>query len=453
MIKIDKMTDNINLYDTLLEQSLLGSVFIDISIYFQIEHLSTDIFYYEHHKIIFENLKEVYKEKGTVDLLLLLEHMKSKGILESVGGASYLTSLSTVVTTTSNIHHYIDVLEELAYKREVVKSCYKLINNIREGEDINTSLNLFEQITKIDSDIKTDNTLKSIMQSIFDDLNNGEPVNKLTTGISIIDKCTNGIANGELVTIGAHSGVGKSALAINIAINSYLKGKRVLIVSREMTKEQVAERVILSNTGMSKKKYESRDFNDNDWESIIKTMEKFSTEEVKIDDKISTLQEIKRELREFKPDILVVDYVQLLTPSNSKEMRERQVAELSRELKKITSDYGIIVIQLTQLAEKGMGNYRPHGESYTRESRAIYHDSNIVIYIHNVTEEKELEQAFNKTVFKERGSLEDMKTTLDSYKERGIKFIELIVDKNRSGEVGSKYYWFKGSDLSYHPVS
>lgn len=452
MIKIDKMTDNINLYDTLLEQSLLGLVFIDISVYFKIEHLSKDIFYHEPHKIIFENIKEVYKEKGTIDLLLLLEHMKSKGILESVGGASYLTSLSTVVTITSNIHHYINVLEELAYKRKVVNSCYKLINNIREGEDINTSLNLFEQITKIGSDIKTDNTLKNIMQSIFDDLNNGKPVNKLKTGISIIDECTNGIANGELVTIGAHSGVGKSALAINLAINSYLKGKRVFIVSREMTKEQVAERVILSNTGISKKKYESRDFNDNDWESIIKTMEKFSTEEVKIDDKISTLQEIKRELREFKPDILIVDYVQLLTPSNSKEMRERQVAELSRELKKITSDYGIIVIQLTQLAEKGIGNYRPHGESYTRESRAIYHDSNIVIYIHNVTEEKELEQAFNKTVFKERGRLEDMKATLDSYKERGIKFIELIVDKNRSGEVGSKYYWFRGSDLSYHPV-
>lgn len=453
MTEIDKMTDEINLGNILLEQSVLGSVFIDKTVFFKIEHLSIDIFKHESHRIIFENMKEVHKEKGTVDLLLLSERMESKGILKSVGGVSYLTSLSTVVTTTSNIHYYIDILEELAYKRKVVKGCYKLINNIREGEDINTSLNLFEQITKVDSDIKTDNTLKSIMQSIFDDLNNGEPVNKLTTGISIIDTCTNGIANGELVTIGAHSGVGKSALAIKIAINSYLKGKRVLIVSREMTKEQVAERVILSNTGITKKKYESRDFNDNDWESIIKTMEKFSTEEVRIDDKISTLQEIKRELREFKPDILVVDYVQLLTPSNSKEMRERQVAELSRELKKITSDYGIIVIQLTQLAEKGMGNYRPHGESYTRESRAIYHDSNIVIYIHNVTEEKELEQAFNKTVFKERGSLDDMKATLESYKDRGIKFIELIVDKNRSGEVGSKYYWFKGSDLSYHPVA
>ena len=158
MIKIDKMTDNINLYDTLLEQSLLGLVFIDISVYFKIEHLSKDIFYHEPHKIIFENIKEVYKEKGTIDLLLLLEHMKSKGILESVGGASYLTSLSTVVTITSNIHHYINVLEELAYKRKVVNSCYKLINNIisiAKTACLQWSFSLFDNFVLITSANKT----------------------------------------------------------------------------------------------------------------------------------------------------------------------------------------------------------------------------------------------------------------------------------------------------------
>lgn len=103
-------------------------------------------------------------------------------------------------------------------------------------------------------------------------------------------------------------------------------------------------------------------------------MEAFSTDDIKIDDKISTIQGIKKELRSFKPDVLIVDYVQLLIPNSFKNSRERQVAELSRELKKITIDYGIIVLQLIQLAEKGTGNYRPHGESYTRESRAIYHD-------------------------------------------------------------------------------
>ena len=141
-----------------------------------------------------------------------------------------------------------------------------------------------------------------------------------------------------------------------------------------MTKEQVAERIILSHTGISKKKYEDRSFNSEDWQRIVKTMEAFSTDDIKIDDKISTIQGIKKELRSFKPDVLIVDYVQLLIPNSFKDSRERQVAELSRELKKITIDYGIIVLQLIQLAEKGTGNYRPHGESYTRESRAIYHD-------------------------------------------------------------------------------
>lgn len=141
-----------------------------------------------------------------------------------------------------------------------------------------------------------------------------------------------------------------------------------------MTKEQVAERIILSHNGISKKKYEDRSFNSEDWQRIVKTMEAFSTDDIKIDDKISTIQGIKKELRSFKPDVLIVDYVQLLIPNSFKDSRERQVTELSRELKKITIDYGIIVLQLIQLAEKGTGNYRPHGESYTRESRVIYHD-------------------------------------------------------------------------------
>ncbi|MDU6984385.1 MAG: DnaB-like helicase C-terminal domain-containing protein [Terrisporobacter othiniensis] len=136
----------------------------------------------------------------------------------------------------------------------------------------------------------------------------------------------------------------------------------------------MAERIILSHNGISKKKYEDRSFNSEDWQRIVKTMEAFSTDDIKIDDKISTIQGIKKELRSFKPDVLIVDYVQLLIPNSFKDSRERQVAELSRELKKITIDYGIIVLQLIQLAEKGTGNYRPHGESYTRESRAIYHD-------------------------------------------------------------------------------
>lgn len=441
-----------NIHNTQAEQTILGAILLDKNIIYEVESLSSNVFYNEAHRIIFNRMLELHKKGVVIDIITLIDKLKINNELEAIGGIAYLTSLGTIVPTTSNIKYYIKIVEELQQKRNIVQASYKLIEDIRSGEDINTSLNTFETVTEQKNEVKTDSTLRSIMTNIFDDLNSGEKVDKLKTGIPIIDKCTNGIAKGELVTIGANSGVGKSALAIKIAINSFLKGKKVLIISREMTKEQVAERIIFSHTGISKSKYENRDFNENDWQRIVRVMETFSTDDFKIDDKISTMQGIKKELRSFKPDILVVDYVQLLTPNSSKDSRERQVAELSRELKKITIDYGIIVFQLTQLAEKGTGNYRPHGESYTRESRGIYHDSNIVIYIHNVTEEKELMQAHKKTVFKEKGSFDDMKITLERFKESGTKFIELIVDKNRSGEVGSNYYWFKGADLGYYPV-
>lgn len=118
----------------------------------------------------------------------------------------------------------------------------------------------------------------------------------------------------------------------------------------------------------------------------------------------------------------------------------------------MTSDFDMVVIQLTQLAEKGIGNYRPSGESYTRESRAIYHDSNIVIYVHHVTEEKEIEIAHNSTALKERQSKEATKEMLKRFEDNGTRLIEMIVDKNRSGSVGSGYYWFSGNEMAYYPI-
>ena len=223
-------------------------------------------------------------------------------------------------------------------------------------------------------------------------------------------------------------------------------------MSREMSKRQVAERILLAHSGITKEQYENRDFDDKAWVKIVETMEMFSTDDIIIDDKISTIQEIKQAVRHFKPDVLIVDYVQLLAPNNPKDSRERQVADISRELKKMTSDFEMIVIQLTQLAEKGIGNYKPSGESYTRESRAIYHDSNCVIYVHHVTEEKEIEIAHNRTVLKERQNKEETKEMLKRLEGIGTRLVEIIVDKNRSGSVGSDYYWFSGKEMSYYPI-
>ena len=414
--------------------------------------LSEELFYYDNHKDIFRAIMYLYKQDKPLTKAGVSERLNQLDLLDEIGGKQYIDSLEDEIPNKYFLVPYIGELKELAYKRMVVESAQKLIEGTESGEDINTLLDKFERATEVPEASQDNNSLGDIMANIFDELESGTVIDKVKTGIPIIDKCTNGIAPSELVTIGAKSGVGKSALAVRIAINMFKAGKKVLIVSREMSKKQVAERILLSHSGVTKEQYENRDFNDEQWVRIVETMEAFSGDGIIIDDKISTIQEIKQAVRRSKPDVLIVDYVQLLTPSNPRDSRERQVAEISRELKKMTSDFDMVVIQLTQLAEKGIGNYRPSGESYTRESRAIYHDSNIVIYVHHVTEEKEIEIAHNSTALKERQNAQTTKEMLRRFEDNGTRLIEMIVDKNRSGSVGSGYYWFSGTEMAYYPI-
>lgn len=414
--------------------------------------INEELFFYEEHKLIMGAILSLYKKDKGTDYLSVSDELDRQGVLDYIGGDNYLTRVRKAHQNKEYFSQYLEELKELAYKRIVVEASENLVESLESGDDINTCLDKFERATERLNASEEDNTLASSLGEIFEELNAGKKINKVKTGISIIDKCTNGIAPSELITIGAKSGVGKSALSIRIAINMFNAGKKILIVSREMSKKQVTERILLSHSGITKEAYENRDFTDNDWVRLVETMEAFTTNRIIIDDKISTIAEIKQAVRKHKPDILIVDYVQLLTPSNPRDSRERQVADISRELKKMTSDFDMIVIQLTQLAEKGLGNYRPSGESYTRESRAIYHDSNIVVYVHHVTEEKEIEIAHRSTVLKERQSLEQTKKMLENWEGIGTRLVEIIVDKNRSGSVGSKYYWFSGPDMGYYPI-
>ena len=414
--------------------------------------INEELFFYEEHKLIIGAILSLYKKDKGTDYLSVSDELDRQGVLDYIGGDNYLTRVRKAHQNKEYFSQYLEELKELAYKRIVVEASENLVESLESGDDINTCLDKFERATERLNASEEDNTLASSLGEIFEELSTGKKINKVKTGISIIDKCTNGIAPSELITIGAKSGVGKSALSIRIAINMFNAGKKILIVSREMSKKQMAERILLAHSGITKEAYENKQFNDRDWERIVDTMEAFTTNRIIIDDKISTIAEIKQAVRKHKPDVLIVDYVQLLTPSNPRDSRERQVADISRELKKMTSDFDMIVIQLTQLAEKGLGNYRPSGESYTRESRAIYHDSNIVVYVHHVTEEKEIEIAHRSTVLKERQSLEQTKHILKNWEGIGTRLVEIIVDKNRSGSVGSKYYWFSGTDMGYYPI-
>ena len=284
--------------------------------------LSEELFYYDNHKDIFRAIMYLYKQEKPLTKAGVSERLNQLDLLDEVGGKQYIDSLEDEIPNKYFLVPYIGELKELAYKRMVVESAQSLIEGTESGEDINTLLDKFERATEAPEASQGNNSLGDIMANIFDELENGTVIDKVKTGIPIIDKCTNGIAPSELVTIGAKSGVGKSALAVRIAINMFKAGKKVLIVSREMSKKQVAERILLSHSGVTKEQYENRDFNDEQWVRIVETMEAFSGDGIIIDDKISTIQEIKQAVRRTKPDVLIVDYVQLLTPSNPRDSRD-----------------------------------------------------------------------------------------------------------------------------------
>ena len=255
--------------------------------------IKEELFFYEENKYIIRDILDLYKKEKPFDLATVAESLRKKDLLEYIGGMSYLTSLCMMLPSKSVVGPYLEELEELAYKRLVVEASESLIEQLESGDDINTCLDKFERTTERLDTSEEDNTLRASMEKIFNDINEGKPINKVKTGIPIVDKHTNGLAPGELVAIGAKSGVGKSALAVRIAINMFKADKKVLIVSREMSKQQVTERIILSHSGVSKEAYENRDFTDNDWVRIVETMEAFSTDKIIIDDKISTTAEIK----------------------------------------------------------------------------------------------------------------------------------------------------------------
>ena len=158
-----------------------------------------------------------------------------------------------------------------------------------------------------------------------------------------------------------------------------------------------------------------------------------------INDRISTIPQLKKRIRQVKPDLVIVDYVQLLASEQNLQTREREVASLSRELKNITLDYEIPVIQLSQLNDE-MKDLRPWGERPMRDSKAIFHDSNNVVYIH-----EPVLNDFDKAV---ETIKKDRKSILKA-RENGIKIVDLIVAKCRDGETKFRHYCYNGPRLHF----
>lgn len=421
------------------EQSFLGCILIDNSFDYKLEEVNEGYFSNEYTRQIFNSMMELKYDKLSIDLVSVFEKLKMKRLNIEL---SYLVDLTSICKTYS-IDSYVNLLKEKYIRRTWAEKFQVTLNKIISGEDLDSTIFNFENETK---NVFYEDTYKddiyNISQSIMDLLEVGN-VSNMKFGIKFLDEVIGGIYKGELTTIAAKSSVGKTSLALQIMLNVLKQGKKVLFITREMSKEQILMRNLTKKTGINTNKMKSGNIGAEEWKLIVEVLSEMNKDNlIFINDKIHTVAQIRKRIRQIKPDLLIVDYVQLMTPSNNLSNREREVAGISRDLKNITLDFNMSVIQLSQLNDE-MKDFRPMGERPMRESKALFHDSNNVLYIHEPSE-GDLEEAARK--------LGRSKESILNAKQNGIKLVEVIVAKCRDGEKKFKYFAYNGGRLHFEEL-
>ena len=430
------------LYSKQAEKNIIGAILVGN--HKLLEVVNIDYFYTSNLKAIFKAIMDLKGKGIDADLATITKQLENNKTFNP------LFEIMDIISHTlpTEIPANIKLLKDL-YKRRVTinllqKSIHQLGDINKEVDNINTSIASKIDSLTLDNDVKDDST-PNIIERLKEDLMSAQDNNEqYRYGIKELDNMTWGLHKEELTTIGAKSGVGKTAFALQIATTILLKGLKVLIVSREMSDIQIFKRILVSYTGIESNKFRSRAFTQKEWIRIKKEMDAIKNNiDLNVNTEISTITEIKRRVRQLKPDVLIVDYLQLLTPEKTEGSREREVATISREMKNITQDFKIPVIQLTQLNDQ-FGDSRPRGERAMRESKAIYQNSNNVIYIHK-PEPKEIDEHIKK----QKISIEE----LELISQGGNDVVEIILDKQRDGITGSFLQQFIKNRLKFAPLN
>lgn len=377
------------------EQSILGSILLDKDIIPEvILVIKTDDFYKENHKEIYEAILDIYEKSNPIDLITVSEQLNIRGTLDDIGGLEYLVHLSEIVPTTSNIKYYIKIVQEKSIRRKLIKQSNEVINKAYEDEYENI-IDLKSDSLQLLSDINIQGKGKSktnreILNNIKDRIlkeRTGEKDKGFFTDILDYDKWTAGLHKQELTIMAGRPASGKTSLGMQIGINVAKKGKHVLFITREMSEEQVATRTIAHKGKINSHKLRSPELLTNDDLIIMdRIIELIAELPFEINEHIDNVQEIRSYCRELKNkgklDLLIVDYLQLLTTMKKVGNRTEEVGDVSRQLKIMSKEFDIPVIVLAQLSRSVERENRRPKLSDLRECGNIEQDADNVVFIH-----------------------------------------------------------------------
>ena len=426
------------------EQSVLGAVLLDSTCMDRVAEIlpRPDYFYMTANRQIYGIMLQMFTDGRPIDFVTLLEQLKQSDGFSEAEGKTYLLQLAQLVPSISNVESYAVIVRDKYDVRTLITTARDIIESSTAGEaDASTLLDSAEQrifdirrgknmqgLQRIDEIILAEYDRLDLLNSPDADKYRGVP-----TGIKELDDTITGLNRSDFILLGARPGMGKTSFALNIARHAAVKaGKRVAFFSLEMSKEQLASRLLSTEAMVEGTKLRTGRLSDDEWARLIEAGDVLSKTQLYFDDNPAvTVPEIKAKLRRLRDvDLVVIDYLQLMTAANRIDNRVQEISQITRSLKIMAKELDIPVLTLSQLARDSekRTNHRPV-LSDLRDSGSIEQDADIVLFLYR-------EEYY-----------QDSETPPDDGADRNQS--ECIVAKNRHGETKTVPLHWQGEYMRF----
>ena len=421
-------TESLLPHDKEAEQSVLGAVIHDNNaVHVASELVTAESFFSPGHRDLFTAMLELAERSEPIDEITLGNHLRAKNQLDKVGGLVYIAELVDLTPVASNVRYYAQIVREKAHLRSLINHAMEIAAKGREApEDV---AGLIQQAEDVFLNLATDATprsyahIKDLLVKSFQRLESAydreDAITGVPTGFIELDELTNGLQPGNLAIVAARPSMGKTSFAVNIAkYAAQQTGKPSLIFSLEMSKEELAMRLLCSEASVDSQKLRGNQLDEYDWDKLAAAAGQLSEVRIFIDESPEltplALRSIGRRVKaEHGLGLVVVDYLQLMRAGRRTDNREQEIADISRGLKAAAKELEVPVIACAQLnrALEARSDKRPQ-LSDLRESGAIEQEADLVLFIYR-------DEYYNKDT-----------------EDAGIA--EISISKHRNGPVGMR---------------
>ncbi len=383
------------------EQAVLGGIMLDNNTWERVDYVvSVNDFYRHDHRLIFRAINKLSERNQPFDVVTLSEQLDKEGVLEQVGGLTYLAELARNIPSVANIRAYAQIIRERATLRQLISASNDIADSAympkgRTGDEIldeaeRMIFQIAEGRPKTGGPEGINNILAKTIDRIDELFNSNNALTGVTTGFTDLDKKTNGLQPSDLIIIAGRPSMGKTSFAMNLVENAALRtDKAVLVYSLEMPAESLAMRMLSSLGHIEQGKIRTGRLDEDDWPRLTSAINLLNERKLFIDDTAGiTPTEMRSRTRRLAREhgeigLIMVDYLQLMQLGGGADNRTNEISEISRSLKALAKEFNCPVIALSQLNRslESRPNKRPVNADL-RESGAIEQDADVIMFIY-----------------------------------------------------------------------